>query len=69
MKDYAERAYKALQKVGLNVLVNVHGPFFTVFIPTAADDVHKNVELIKSTGYKDVLVRKTKILGDRLTIE
>ncbi|QMU99482.1 septal ring lytic transglycosylase RlpA family protein [Borrelia sp. A-FGy1] len=69
MKDYAEKAYRALQRVGLNVLINVHGPFFTVFIPTSADDVHKNVELIKSTGYKDILVRKTKILGDRLAIE
>ncbi|UER67881.2 septal ring lytic transglycosylase RlpA family protein [Borrelia sp. BU AG58] len=69
MRDYAERAYKTLRKVGLNVLINVHGSFFTVFIPTAADDVQKNVELIKSTGYKDVLVRKTRILGESLTID
>ncbi|BCR22145.1 septal ring lytic transglycosylase RlpA family protein [Borrelia sp. HM] len=68
-KDYAQRAYKILKKVGLNVLINTHGPFFTVFIPTYADDVHKNVELIKSTGYKDVLVRKTKIPGDNISID
>ncbi|UGQ16387.1 septal ring lytic transglycosylase RlpA family protein [Borrelia sp. RT5S] len=69
MKNYAERAYKTLRKVGLNVLINAHGPFFTVFIPTVADDVHKNVELIKSTGYRDVLVRKTRIPGESLTID
>ncbi|WKC58271.1 septal ring lytic transglycosylase RlpA family protein [Borrelia sp. P9F1] len=68
-KDYAERAYRTLRKVGLNVLINAHGSFFTVFIPTVADDVHKDVELIKSTGYKDVLVRKTRIPGESLTIE
>ncbi|QFP41641.1 septal ring lytic transglycosylase RlpA family protein [Borrelia miyamotoi] len=68
-KDYAQRAYKILKKVGLNVLVNAHGPFFTVFIPTYADDVHKNVELINSTGYKDILVRKTKIPGDNVSID
>ncbi|WP_051428587.1 septal ring lytic transglycosylase RlpA family protein [Borrelia coriaceae] len=68
-KDYAQRAYRILQKVGLNVLVNAHGPFFTVFIPTYADDVHKNVELIKSTGYKDILVRKTKIPGDSIAVD
>ncbi|WP_445436147.1 septal ring lytic transglycosylase RlpA family protein [Candidatus Borreliella tachyglossi] len=69
MRDYAERAYRALQKVGLSVLVHAHGSFFTVFVPTHADDVHQNVELIKSTGYKDILVRKTKIPGDNLAID
>ncbi|AHH14231.1 Lipoprotein [Borrelia hermsii MTW] len=69
IKDYAQRAYKILQKAGLDVLVHSHGPFFTVFIPTYADDVHKNVELIKSTGYKDILVRKTKIPGDNISID
>ncbi|BCR21330.1 septal ring lytic transglycosylase RlpA family protein [Borrelia miyamotoi] len=68
-KDYAQRAYKILKKAGLNVFVNAHGPFFTVFIPTYADDVHKNVELINSTGYKDILVRKTKIPGDNIPID
>ncbi|AHH08703.1 septal ring lytic transglycosylase RlpA family protein [Borrelia anserina] len=68
-KDYAQRAYKILQKTGLNVLVNSHGPFFTVFVPTYADDVHRNVELIKSAGYKDILVRKTKIPGDNVSID
>lgn len=68
-KDYAQRAYRILQKAGLNVLVNSHGPFFTVFIPTYADDIHKNVELIKSTGYRDILVRKTKIPGDSISMD
>nr|WP_051373880.1 septal ring lytic transglycosylase RlpA family protein [Borrelia hispanica] len=68
-KDYAQRAYKILEKVGLNVFVNSHGPFFTVFIPTYADDVQKNVELIKSTGYKDILVRKTKIPGNNILMD
>ncbi|WP_376984021.1 septal ring lytic transglycosylase RlpA family protein [Borrelia recurrentis] len=68
-KDYAQRAYKILEKAGLNVFVNSHGPFFTVFIPTYADDVQKNVELIKSTGYKDILVRKTKIPGNNILMD
>ncbi|WP_024653315.1 septal ring lytic transglycosylase RlpA family protein [Borrelia persica] len=68
-KDYAERAYKILKGAGLSVFVNSHGPFFTVFVPTYADDVQRNVELVKSTGYKDILIRKTKIPGDSLLMD
>ncbi len=68
-KDYADRAYRILKKAGLFVIVNSHGPFYTVFIPTNADDVQKNIELIKSAGYKDTLVRKTKVPGESLVMD
>ncbi|MCD2401509.1 septal ring lytic transglycosylase RlpA family protein [Borreliella bissettiae] len=68
-KDYADRAYRILKKAGLFVVVNSHGPFYTVFIPTNADDVQKNVELIKSAGYKDTLIRKTKVPGESLVMD
>ncbi|EEF84535.1 rare lipoprotein A [Borreliella spielmanii A14S] len=68
-KDYADRAYRILKKAGLFVVVNSHGPFYTVFIPTNADDVQRNIELIKSAGYKDTLVRKTKVPGESLVMD
>ncbi|MBB6207621.1 septal ring lytic transglycosylase RlpA family protein [Borreliella lanei] len=68
-KDYADRAYRILKKAGLFVVVNSHGPFYTVFIPTNADDVQRNIELIKSTGYKDTLIRKTKVPGESLIMD
>lgn len=68
-KDYADRAYKILKKAGLFVVVNSHGPFYTVFIPTNADNVQKNIELVKSAGYKDTLVRKTKVPGESLVMD
>ncbi|QFI14828.1 septal ring lytic transglycosylase RlpA family protein [Borrelia sp. CA_690] len=68
-KDYADRAYKILKKAGLFVVVNSHGPFYTVFVPTDADSVQRNIELIKSAGYKDTLVRKTKVPGESLVMD
>ncbi|MCD2332461.1 septal ring lytic transglycosylase RlpA family protein [Borreliella americana] len=68
-KDYADRAYQILKKAGLFVVVNSHGPFYTVFIPTNADDVQRNIELIKSAGYKDTLIRKTKVPGESLIMD
>ncbi len=68
-KDYADRAYRILKKAGLFVVVNSHGPFYTVFIPTNADDIQKNIELIKSAGYKDTLIRKTKVPGESLIMD
>ncbi|AJA90656.1 lipoprotein [Borreliella chilensis] len=68
-KDYADRAYRILKKTGLFVVVNSHGPFYTVFIPTNADNVQRNIELIKSAGYKDTLVRKTKVPGESLIMD
>ncbi|WP_324280811.1 septal ring lytic transglycosylase RlpA family protein [Borreliella garinii] len=68
-KDYADRAYRILKKAGLFVVVNSHGPFYTVFIPTNADDIQRNIELIKSAGYKDTLIRKTKVPGESLIMD
>ncbi|WNY66155.1 septal ring lytic transglycosylase RlpA family protein [Borreliella andersonii] len=68
-RDYADRAYRILKKAGLFVVVNSHGPFYTVFIPTNADDVQRNIELIKSAGYKDTLIRKTKVPGESLVMD
>ncbi len=68
-KDYADRAYRILKKAGLFVVVNSHGPFYTVFIPTSADNVQRNIELIKSAGYKDTLVRKTRVPGESLVMD